>query len=168
MVIVTSASTAVVATVATLVVQTLAERRLRAVASLERDLRSADLFVTLMKLAKGRGETVVFEGVADAISRTELFSKVLTAASETSGERRVNLAAAADLIISSAVVSAPVGRAAQLAAAQLAASLADQYAVLRPGAMAGLREVKSFLPEVEVDRWATRWGMAVQDGAVTP
>jgi hypothetical protein len=124
---------------------------------------------TLAREARnGRGETVVLEGVAEAISQTKLFRQLLGAASDASGERLLNLKAAADLIMSSAVVSAPVGKAAQLAAAQLAASLADQYEVLRPGALAGLREAKSFLTEVEVDRWATRWGMAGPDEKTTP
>jgi len=124
------------------------EARLSAAAELERDLRTAELFVKLMDLANARGAAVLVEPVAKAVSEHQVFTDAL------SGEPDLDLLKRLTQV---AVVNGPVGGAAQLAAAELVASLADRHAHLRPAARIGLTEVGELVPELDLRAWLDRW-----------
>lgn len=131
------------------------EKRLRESSRIERDLRTADLFVKLMGLANARGETIVLEAMSQAIATSSEFQALVSQVAKEGGS-----AEAQNRITSLqgiAVCSAPVGRAAQVAASQLVGSLADRYEYLRPAALRGLESVFTFLPEADPEPWRTRW-----------
>jgi hypothetical protein len=130
------------------------EARLGTLAELERDLRTAELFVKLMDLANARGTAVLVEPVAKAISEHAVFTEALG----TAGADGPDLALVKDLA-RSAVVNGPVGGAAQIAAAALVASLADRHEHLRPAARLGLIEIEEIVPELDLQSWLDRWGM---------
>lgn len=130
------------------------EHRLRQTAELERDLRTADLFVTLMGYANARGEALQVEPVAAAIAQHAAFERLLGQVADGDGAATARLKEMTKL----SVIQGPIGSAAQRAAIGLIVELADRYPVLRSGATEGLREVKSFVPDLPVEQWFSRWG----------
>ncbi|WP_103353354.1 hypothetical protein [Amycolatopsis sp. CA-128772] len=141
---------AVVSSVVTYRLKGREEARLGASAELERQLRTAELFVKLMDRANARGEAVLVEPVAEAVASHPGFAQALAGGDL---ERVKALAKVA-------VVNGPVGGAAQIAAAELVASLADRHEQLRSAARLGLAEVGESVPEVDVRGWGARWDAA--------
>ncbi len=128
------------------------EARLSASAELERDLRTAELFVKLMDLANARGPAVLVEPIAKAVSEHAVFTDALSAAEPGGADLEL-----VKVLAEVAVVNGPVGAAAQAAAAELVASLADRHEHLRPAARLGLTEVERLVPELNLQHWLDRW-----------
>jgi hypothetical protein len=131
------------------------EARLSAAAELERDLKTAELFVKLMDLANARGATVLVESVAKAVSEHKAFTDALGAVNPA----RVDTALLKRLT-QVAVVNGPVGAAAQAAAAELVGVMADRHEHLRPAARLGLIKIKEIVPDLDLQAWLDRWDEA--------
>jgi len=128
------------------------EKRLSQSAALERDLRTSELFVQLIGLANARGDPIMVEAIATRIGTMNSLEADLdrAAGGDVAAQERIKYLGHA------AIRTAPVGRAAQRAAAGLIVSLARQHTLLRSAAIEGLTDLKPLLPDgTPVDEWIT-------------
>lgn len=139
------------------------ENRLLASHQLEADLRVAEAFSQLMRRAHGRGPDTVIPGLLDfVVSRPEVHDLMAKAAGgDDLAYNRVRI------LVDLAIGTGGVGTADMDAAAQMIASLADRYAILRPAAFTGLSGRNEFREVPMLEDWKARWGVPGADNLLS-